>query len=73
MLVPAVVTLLLDGYKEGWVVMQNWMDQDGVEWRKKNQAFEWIRGSVWWEEREVARIVRVFYMLVNKNRGVGGI
>ena len=38
---------------------------------KPTEVFEWFREKTWWEGIEVARIVRVFYMLVNKNRGVG--
>jgi hypothetical protein len=73
MLVPAVVTMLMDGCNEGWEVMRSWMDRDGVMQTKQAEVFEWFRQERWWDdmEVEVARIVRVFYMLVNKNRGVG--
>jgi hypothetical protein len=71
MLVPAVITMLIDGCNEGWAVFGSWMDRDGVIWAKEAEVYEWFRQGIWWEGIEVARIVRVFYMLVNKNRGVG--
>jgi len=71
MLAPAVITMLMDGCNEGWAVFGSWMDRDGVMWTKQAEVFEWFRQGIWWEGIEVAQIVRVFYMLVNKNRGVG--
>jgi hypothetical protein len=71
MLIPAVITMLMDGCNEGWAVAGNWMDREGVEWTSQTEVFEWFREGILWENIRVARIVRVFYMLVNKNRGVG--
>ena len=72
MLIPAVVTMLMDGSNEGWAVVESWMDRDGVIGTKPAEAFEWFRQGRWWDDMEVeaAQIVRVFYMLVNKNKGV---
>lgn len=72
-LVPAVITMMMDGSGEGWSVVRSWMDQAGVMPNRPVEVFEWFREGIWWEgiEVEVARIVRVFYMLVNKNRGIG--
>lgn len=70
-LIPAVITMIVDGCDEGWAVVGNWMDRDEVMQTKQIEAFEWFRENTWWEGMEVARILRVFYMLVNKNRGVG--
>jgi hypothetical protein len=73
MLVAAVVTMIIDGSPEGYAVVGNWMDSAGVMRSSQVEAFEWFRQAIWWEETglEVARIVRVFHMLVNKNSGVG--
>lgn len=73
MLIPAVVTMLMDGCNEGWEVMRSWMDRDGVVPTQQTEVFEWFRQERRWDDMgiEVARIVRVFHMLVNKNRGVG--
>jgi hypothetical protein len=71
MLVPAVMTMLMDGCNEGWLVFGSWIERDGVLWTQQAEVYEWFRQGIWWEGVEVARIVRVFYMLVNKNRGVG--
>jgi hypothetical protein len=70
-LVPAVITMLMDGCSEGWVVFGSWMDRGGVMWTNQAEVFEWFRQGIWWERIEVAQIVRVFHMLVNKNRGIG--
>jgi hypothetical protein len=71
MLVPAVMTMLMDGCNEGWAVFENWIERDGVVWTKQAEVYEWFRQGIWWEGVEVTQVVRVFYMLVNKNRGVG--
>jgi hypothetical protein len=65
------MTMLMDGCNEGWAVFGNWIERDGVVWTKQAEVYEWFRHGVWWEGVEVAQVVRVFYMLVNKNRGVG--
>jgi hypothetical protein len=70
-LIPAVITMLVDGCPEGWAVAGNWMSRDGVMQTSPIEAFEWFRQEILWEGIRVARIVRVFHMLVNKNRGVG--
>lgn len=70
-LVPAVITMLIDGCDEGWAVFGSWIDRDGVIRTKQAEVFEWFRQEFSWEGIKVAQIVRVFYMLVNKNRGVG--
>ena len=73
MLVPAVITMLMNGSSEGRAVVGVWMDQDGVNRAKQDEVFEWFRQQRWWNDvgMEVAQIVRVFHMLVNKNIGVG--
>jgi hypothetical protein len=71
MLIPAVIAMLMGGCNEGWAVAVSWMDREGVTLAKEADVFEWFREGIWWENIEVARIVRVFHMLVNKNRGVG--
>lgn len=70
-LVAAVVTMWMDGSAEGWAVAGGWMDRDGVVKSRPAEVFEWLRQEGWWEDirAEVARVVRVFHMLVNKNRG----
>jgi hypothetical protein len=72
-LVPAVVTMLMDGCPEGWAVFGSWLDRDGVGRNQHREVFEWMRQEAWWEGIQVAHIVRVFHMLVNKNRGVGNV
>jgi hypothetical protein len=71
MLIPAVITMLMDGCNEGWAVAGSWMDREGVTQSSQTEVFEWFRQEILWEGIKVARIVRVFHMLVNKNRGVG--
>jgi hypothetical protein len=73
MLVAAVITMIMDGSPEGYAVVGDWMDLAGVTRASEVEVFEWFRQAIWWEEMgmEVARIVRVFHMLVNKNSGVG--
>jgi transcription elongation factor Elf1 len=73
MLVAAVITMMMDGAPEGCAVVGSWMDVAGVTRTSQVDVFEWFRQATWWEEMgvEVARIVRVFHMLVNKNSGVG--
>jgi len=71
MFIPAVITMLMDGCNEGWTVAGNWMDREGVVRTSPTEVFEWFRQEILWEDIRVARIARVFYMLVNKNRGVG--
>ena len=63
--------MLMNGSHEGWVVAESWMGRDGVIPTRPEEVFEWFRQGKWWDdmEVEVARIVRVFYMLVNKNGG----
>jgi hypothetical protein len=63
--------VLMDGCNEGWAVFGSWMDGDGVMRTRQAEVYEWFRQGIWWEGIEVARIVRVFYMLVNKKRGAG--
>jgi len=72
-LVPAVITMMVDGSNEGWAVVGSWMDRAGVMRTSQVEVFEWFRRAIWWEELEVevAQITRVFHMLVNKNRGLG--
>lgn len=72
-LIPAVTTMMMDGSPEGWAVVGSWMDRAGVVRTSPTEVFEWFRQAVWWDDMgiDVARIVRVFHMLVNKNRGVG--
>jgi hypothetical protein len=65
------MTMLMDGCNEGWLVFGSWIERDGVLWTQQAEVYEWFRQGIWWEGVQVARIVRVFYMLVNKNRGVG--
>jgi hypothetical protein len=69
-LTAAVITMLMDGCHEGWAVAEEWMSRAGVMPTKRDEVFEWFRGAVWWPdiEMEVARIVRVFHMLAEKNR-----
>jgi hypothetical protein len=63
----AVITMLKDGINEGWEIFGNWMDRDRVEWTKQDEVVEWLRQEVQWEEIQVARILRVFHMLVKMN------
>jgi hypothetical protein len=68
-LTAAVITMLMDGCHEGWAVAEEWMSRAGVMPTKRDEVFEWFRGAAWWPgmEMEVARIVRVFHMLAEKN------
>jgi hypothetical protein len=68
-LIPAVITMMMDGFPEGWAVVGSWMDRAGVVRTSPTEVFEWFRQEILWEGIRVARIVRVFHMLVNKNRG----
>lgn len=72
-LIPAVITMMMDGSPEGWAVVGSGMDCAGVMRTSPTEVFEWLRQAVWWDDMgmDVARIVRVFHILVNKNRGVG--
>jgi hypothetical protein len=71
-LTAAVITMLMDGCHEGWAVAEEWMSRAGVMPTKRDEVFEWFRGAAWWPdiEMEVARIVRVFHMLAEKNSKV---
>ncbi len=73
MLIPAVVAMLADGSGEGGAVVGVWMDRDGVNRANPAEVFAWYQRERWWADigMEVARIVRVFHLLVNKNKGVG--
>jgi hypothetical protein len=74
-LVPAVITMMTDGSKEGWAVVENWMNRDNVLPNKQAEVCEWFRQGRRWNDvgGEVSQMVRVFNMLVNKNRGVCGV
>jgi hypothetical protein len=74
-LTAAVMTMMKEGYgcHEGRAVATEWMRRDGVELQPRDEVFGWFRGARVWEGigMQVARMVWVFNMLVNKNRGVG--
>jgi hypothetical protein len=72
-LIPAVVTMMMHGSHEGWAVVGDWMDRGGVMQNRQVEVFEWFRREIWWDDIgvEVAQMVQVFHMLVNKNKGVG--
>ena len=75
-LVVAVNAMMLDGSGEGYAVAQEWMIRGRARPSKPVEVFEWFRGAAeeWKDIRmEVPRILWVFDMLVNKNRGVGKI
>jgi hypothetical protein len=69
------MTMMKEGYgcHEGRAVATEWMRRDGVELQPRDEVFRWFRGARVWEGigMQVARMVWVFNMLVNKNRGVG--
>jgi hypothetical protein len=74
-LTAAVMTMMKEGYGcvEGRAVATEWMRRDGVELQPRDEVFGCFRGARVWEGigLQVARMVWVFNMLVNKNRGVG--
>jgi hypothetical protein len=74
-LTAAVMTMMKEGYGcvEGRAVATEWMRRDGVELQPRDEVFAWFRGARVWEGigMQVARMVWVFNMLVNKNRGFG--
>jgi hypothetical protein len=74
-LVPAVITMMVDGSHEGWAVVQSWMMEDDVLPNRPAEVYKWFQQGQWWNDigGEVSQIVRVFNMLVNKNRGVHGV
>ena len=74
-LVVAVYRMMMDGSGEGFAVVQEWLVRGGVRPKSPVEVFEWFRGAEEWDiiGMEVPRILRVFDMLVNKNRGVGKI
>jgi hypothetical protein len=67
--------MMTDGSKEGWAVVENWMNRDNVLPNKQAEVCEWFRQGRRWNDvgGEVSQMVRVFNMLVNKNRGVCGV
>ena len=72
-LAVAVITMMMDGSPEGRAVADAWMGRAGVMPTKQGEVFEWFREAAWWPDMgmEVARMVRVFYMLTEKNKRVG--
>jgi hypothetical protein len=67
--------MMVDGSHEGWAVVQSWMMEDDVLPNRPAEVYKWFQQGQWWNDigGEVSQIVRVFNMLVNKNRGVHGV
>jgi hypothetical protein len=53
MLIPAVMTMMVDGCVEGWAVVESWMDRAGVRQTNRVEVFEWFRSPEWWVDIEV--------------------
>ena len=71
-LAAAVVTMMMDGRPEGREVAVQWMVDASVMPNKPGEVFEWFRKAAWWSDIGiVSRMVRVFYMLAEKNKRVG--